>query len=380
VSRFQLEIAKQHKEVLSFPMVPLLHQLSRRASRDSPLQDYIFREFMAGLKPSRLAVHMPSGKIVPLGLSRRRFLQLAGWTSVGLGGGLLLHRGLRTQAYMVATIDAKGQDIQCQPARNTFQTIHLPGGISLDMMRIPSGSFMMGQTEAEKVELIRQVGEQDYKAWYANELPQHQVTLAAFSMGKYPVTQAQYQAVMGNNPSNFKGDNRPVEGVSWHEAMEFCDRLSKKLGQPYTLPSEAQWEYACRAGTTTPFHFGETITTDLANYDGTGTFASGPKGVFRQETTDVGLFPANRWGLYDMHGNVFEWCLDHFHDSYNGAPADGSAWVTGGDSDFRMLRGGSWYFDPGDCRCASRLNLFPDIRYFPYGGFRVVSVPPRALG
>jgi formylglycine-generating enzyme required for sulfatase activity len=199
-------------------------------------------------------------------------------------------------------------------------------------------------------------------------------------MGKYPVTQAQYQAVMGNNPSNFKGDNRPVEGVSWHEAMEFCDRLSKKLGQPYTLPSEAQWEYACRAGTTTPFHFGETITTDLANYDGTSTFASGPKGVFRQETTDVGLFPANRWGLYDMHGNVFEWCLDHFHDSYNGAPADGSAWVTGGDSSYRMLRGGSWDHSPRICRCAFRLyDAYPVSRVISFG-FRVVSVPPRALG
>jgi formylglycine-generating enzyme required for sulfatase activity len=162
--------------------------------------------------------------------------------------------------------------------------------------------------------------------------------------------------------------------------MEFCDRLSKKLGQPYTLPSEAQWEYACRAGTTTPFHFGETITTDLANYDGTGTFASGPKGVFRQETTDVGLFPANRWGLYDMHGNVFEWCLDHFHDSYNGAPADGSAWVTGGNSSYRMLRGGSWNLAPRLCRCAYRTYVNPDYRFNLFGGFRVVSVPPRALG
>ena len=231
-----------------------------------------------------------------------------------------------------------------------------------EMILIPGGTFLMGSSEI------------------THEGPQHEVTVSPFLMGRYPVTQAQYQAIMGNNPARFKGDYRPVEQVSWNDAMEFCDRLSKKLGQPYTLPSEAQWEYACRAGTTTPFHFGETITTDLANYNGTYTFASGPKGVFRQETTEVGSFPPNGFGLYDMHGNVWEWCLDHFHDSYNGAPADGSAWVTGGDSDFRMLRGGSWYFDPGDCRCASRLNLFPDIRYFPYGGFRVVSVPPRALG
>jgi formylglycine-generating enzyme required for sulfatase activity len=169
------------------------------------------------------------------------------------------------------------------------------------------------------------------------ESPQHQVTLPGFWMGKYPVTQAQYQAIMGNNPASFKGNNRPVEQVTWYEAMEFCDRLSKKLSQPYTLPSEAQWEYACRAGTTTPFHFGETLTTDLANYDGNYIYA-----------------------------NVWEWCLDHYHDSYNGAPADGSAWVTGGDSDLRILRGGSW---------AYRVNSSPGNRYNAVS-FRVVSVPP----
>jgi formylglycine-generating enzyme required for sulfatase activity len=198
-------------------------------------------------------------------------------------------------------------------------------------------------------------------------------------MGKYTVTQAQYQAVMGNNPASFKGDNRPVEQVSWNDAIEFCDRLSKKLGQPYTLPSEAQWEYACRAGTTTPFHFGETITPDLANSHGDYTYGAGPKGIYRKATTEVGRFPPNGFGLYDMHGNVWEWCLDHWHSSYQGAPADGSAWVTGGDSKRRVQRGGSWTGYPGGCRCASRSFLIPDFRYYTYG-FRVVSVPPRALG
>ncbi|MFM7326394.1 MAG: formylglycine-generating enzyme family protein, partial [Nodosilinea sp.] len=205
---------------------------------------------------------------------------------------------------------------------------------------------------------------------------------------KYPITQAQWRAVaslptvkidLDPDPSNFKGDKRPVEQVNWHEAMEFCDRLSKKLGQPYTLPSEAQWEYACRAGTTTPFHFGETITTDLANYYGNETFGSGPKGVFRQETTEVGSFPPNSFGLYDLHGNVWEWCLDHWHDSYNGAPADGTAWVTGGDSNYRIRRGGSWYYYPRTCRSASRNYYGPGHRD-AFNGFRVVSVPPRALG
>jgi|GEM_PF-3089628 len=367
VSRFQLEIAQEHKGVLSPLVLRLLNQLSRRASSDSPLQDYIFREFMAGVKPGRLAVHMPSGKVLPMGLNRRRFLQLAGWTSVGLGGGLLLHRGMRSQAYMVATISQKNE-IQCKPGRNRFRTVPLPGGISLDMMRIPSGRFMMGQTETEKAELIRQVGEEDYNQYFAGELPQHEVTLAAFWMGKYPITQAQWRAVaklpkekidLDPDPSNFKGDKRPVENVSWFDAMEFCARLSAHSQRTYTLPSEAQWEYACRAGTTTPFHFGETITTDLANYNGNETFGSGPKGVFRGETTDVGSFPPNSFGLYDLHGNVWEWCLDHFHDSYEGAPTDGTAWVTGGDSGFRMLRGGSWDLNPWDCRCASRYNINP---------------------
>ncbi|MGC8715225.1 MAG: formylglycine-generating enzyme family protein, partial [Leptodesmis sp.] len=151
--------------------------------------------------------------------------------------------------------------------------------------------------------------------------------------------------------SSFKGENRPVEKVCWYGAIEFCDRLSQYTGRPYRLPSEAEWEYACRAGTTTPFHFGETITTDLANYCGedrkeygwSGSYGRGPKGIYRQETTTVGSFGvANAFGLFDMHGNVWEWCLDHWHENYKGAPTDGSAWVKGGNSDLRLLRGGSW--------------------------------------
>jgi formylglycine-generating enzyme required for sulfatase activity len=268
--------------------------------------------------------------------------------------------------FEVVTVNPQGQILDRQQASAPYQTLDLGQGVTLDMVLIPAGSFMMGSPDSE-------VGRISYEG------PRHKVTLPGFWMGKYPVTQAQYQAIMGNNPAKFKGDKRPVEQVNWHEAMEFCDRLSKKLGQPYTLPSEAQWEYVCRAGTTTPFHFGETITTDLANYDGNNTFASGPKGVFRQETTQVGSFPPNGFGLYDMHGNVFEWCLDYWHNNYEGAPADGSAWVTGRDSDSRMLRGGSWYGIPGFCRCAARHNGDPDNRFDLYG-FRVVSVPPRALG
>ncbi len=275
----------------------------------------------------------------------------------------------------VVTVNPQGQILDRREASAPYQTVDLGQGVTLEMVLVPEGTFTMGSPNSEPNRS-------------SDEGPQHQVTVAEFWMGKYPITQAQWRAVaampqvkidLDPNPSYFKGDNRPVERVSWNDAVEFCDRLSKKLGQPYTLPSEAQWEYACRAGTTTPFHFGETITPDLANYNGEYAFASGPKGVFRQETTEVGSFPPNSFGLYDMHGNVWEWCLDHWHGNYNGAPADGSAWVTGGDSGLRMLRGGSWFSNPRDCRCAYRDYYFPDNRGDGYG-FRVVSVPPRTLG
>jgi formylglycine-generating enzyme required for sulfatase activity len=199
-------------------------------------------------------------------------------------------------------------------------------------------------------------------------------------MGKYPVTQAQWKAVaalpqikQSLNPdvSRFKGANRPVEKVSWRDAVEFCARLSAKTGRDYRLPSEAQWEYACRAGTTTPFHFGETITSKLANYDGNYTYVSGIKGECRQETTVVGSFQvANAFGLYDMHGNVYEWCYDTWHENYQGAPSDGSVWESGGDDNYRMLRGGCWSNSPTDCRSAKRRKSNTVARREFYG-FRV---------
>ena len=133
----------------------------------------------------------------------------------------------------------------------------------------------------------------------------------------------QLERDLGADPSQFTGVNRPVEKVNWFEAVEFCRRLSQRTGRRYGLPSEAQWEYACRAGTITPFHFGPTISADLANYDASTAYGPGEKGTYRQETTPVGTFPANTWGLHDMHGNVWEWCLDHWHDTYDFAPDDG---------------------------------------------------------
>jgi formylglycine-generating enzyme required for sulfatase activity len=235
----------------------------------------------------------------------------------------------------------------------------LGNGVILEMAAITGGTFMMGSPENE-VER------------FSDERPQHHVTVPSFLMGKYPVTQAQYQAIVGTNPSLFKGSNRPVECVSWDNAVAFCEKLSQKTGKNYRLPSEAEWEYACRAGTTTPFYFGKTISTDLANYDGNYTYGGGAKGVYREETTEVGIFPANPFGLYDMCGNVWEWCQDNRHSNYEGAPTDGSAWLNNEESsDRKLLRGGSWHNNPDYCRSAYRLNLNLVSRYTSIG-FRVV--------
>ena len=286
-----------------------------------------------------------------------------------------------TLDFEVLTVNECGKVTQREQRSAEYRREELGHGVTLDLMVIPGGEFLMGQTEAEKEALIRQVGKDDYQKYYARELPWHQVTVSAFWLGKCPVTQAQYQAVMGKNPSRFteNGANCPVEKVTWDDAVEFCQRLSVQTGREYRLPSEAEWEYACRAGTTMPFHFGPTMTTALANYDGNYTYGYGPKGEYRERrTTEVGHFPANAFGLYDMHGNVWEWCLDHWHDSYKGALIDGSAWTSGGDPSLRVLRGGSWDDDPGNCRSAFR---FGSTRGGGYNliGFRVVCASSWAL-
>ncbi len=252
----------------------------------------------------------------------------------------------------------------------------LGNGISLDMVYIPGGKFMMGSPEGEG---------------YDKEKPQHEVTVSSFYMGKFQVTQAQWKAVasfpqvereLKPEPSIFKGDNCPVEKVSWNDAVEFCARLSKHTGREYRLPSEAEWEYACRAGTTTPFHFGKTITGDLANYSAINVYANESKGQYRGETTPVGQFPANAFGLYDMHGNVWEWCFDDWHSNYEKAPTDGSAWIENENdnrSQYKVRRGGSWNGNPRHCRSAYRSNLNPEVRYRIIG-FRVVcAVAQRSL-
>ncbi|WP_414621263.1 SUMF1/EgtB/PvdO family nonheme iron enzyme [Calothrix sp. CCY 0018] len=246
------------------------------------------------------------------------------------------------QYFETATLD-KNHQINRSRGKAEYFKEDLGNGIFLEMIKIPGGSFLMGSPENEPERSD-------------HESPQHKVTIQPFFMGKFPVTQEQYQAIMGENPSKFKGKNKPVERVRWDNAVDFCGRISKRTGKTYRLPSEAEWEYACRAGTRTPFHFGETITTDLANYDGNYTYGSGPKGKYLEQTTDVGSFPANTFGLYDIHGNVWEWCQDSWHKNYQGAASDGSAWINYNDDEnnYGLLRGGSLSSSPGYCRSAFR--------------------------
>jgi formylglycine-generating enzyme required for sulfatase activity len=259
-------------------------------------------------------------------------------------------------------------EISRRRSQAEFFTEDLGNGETLEMVAISGGTFLMGSPDSEEL-LID------------NESPQHSVTVPGFYIGKFTVTQAQWKAVAASpqvsyalnpDPSYFKGDNLPVEQISWDEAVEFCERLSQKIGSTYRLPNEAEWEYACRAGTTTPFHFGEKITPNVANYDGNYTYYSGATGIHRKKTTPVGSFQvANAFGLYDMHGNIWELCADPWHPNYQGAPSNGQAWGNDSDNNCRMLRGGSWNLGAWLCRSATRYLINADIRDYDVG-FRVV--------
>jgi len=227
------------------------------------------------------------------------------------------------------------------------------GKTGMEMVFIPAGEFMMGSPTSEKDRS-------------SDEGPVHRVRITKpFYMGKYEVSQGQWQAVMGNNPSAFKGsDKLPVERVSWNDSQVFLG----KAGDGLRLPTEAEWEYACRAGTNTPFYFGNTITTDQVNYDGNYPYAGGPKGVYRQKTTPVGSFPPNAWELYDMHGNVWEWCEDWDEKDYYGQ-SPGSDPTGPGSGSYRVVRGGSWNYDAYFCRSANRDGIGPSYSN-GYVGFR----------
>jgi formylglycine-generating enzyme required for sulfatase activity len=278
----------------------------------------------------------------------------------------LQHRSTQQQYTGQKQQQTNDWKIQRQQHRASRFTERLAKAFSLEMVAIPGGTFLMGSpiNEPERFE---------------NEGPQHRVNISDLFLSRYPITQVQWRFVahlpqvnreLNPDPAYFKGENRPVEQVSWYDAVEFCDRLSYHTGRIYRLPSEAEWEYACRAGTVTPFHYGDNITTVLANYNGR-PYANGRKGRAQHATTPVDHFGiANTFGLSEMHGNIFEWCQDHWHGSYNGAPANGSAWLTDNEAASRVVRGGSWGSGPGICRSAYRVRLSPDHRY-NYFGFRV---------
>jgi formylglycine-generating enzyme required for sulfatase activity len=268
----------------------------------------------------------------------------------------------------------KSSEIQRITKNANYFGEDLGNGVILEMVDIPGGTFKMGSPKNQE-------------GYHSSQSPQHEVTVPPFFMGKYPVTQQQWRVVaalenvnidLKSDPSHFKGDNLPVECVSWDDAQEFCARLSRMANKTYRLPTEAEWEYACRGGTTTPFYFGETISTDLANYNGNWNW-NWTYGQYREKTTEVGIFPANPFGLYDMCGNVWEWCEGGWHKNYINAPIDGSAWTS--SSSKPRQRGGSWDSLPGYCRCASRFNYITDHRYLIGDtlGFRVVCVVGRII-
>lgn len=361
--------ARQFVEVLRRPLTPdvdLEKVLEQRLGLFQILNALPGPQFEAVL----FALNIPRGN-VPSGNASQgsRVSALLEWAESPIGPG-------------VSAIAETLRDIALAPVSDSRADLDL----GLEMVYVPGGTFTMGSPEDEL----------ERASW---EGPQHAVTVPSFFMGRYPVTQAQWRFVAGlaqvnqalaPDPSRFKGDTRPVEKVSWNDAVEFCLRLSRHSGQTYRLPTEAEWEYACRAGTTTPFHFGETITTDVVNYRGTdnktgsttysGSYGAGPKGEYRKETTPVDHFGvANAFGLSDMHGNVYEWCQDHWHDSYEGAPEDGSAWLSDDEGAGQVIRGGSWLDIPRNCRSAYRVIFLSDARY-TYIGFRVVCSAPRTLG
>jgi formylglycine-generating enzyme required for sulfatase activity len=270
---------------------------------------------------------------------------------------------LNSFEFEVVTVDYQGRETKHDHKQAQYFPEDLGNGILLEIVSIPGGNFQMGASREEE-------GSQE------DERPQHLVNIKSFFMGKYPITQGQWRTVanlpqinryLNPEPSYFQGENLPVERVSWYEVQEFCARISQKTGRIYRLPSETEWEYACRANMTFPFYFGSTITRSLANF----CEQQKTNVVHRSQTTEVGTFFANSFGLYDMHGNVWEWCADYQHEDYQDAPSDGTVWEIEGNPEYRMLRGGSWDYDFSYCRSASRYFENPSTRNKSFG-FRVV--------
>jgi formylglycine-generating enzyme required for sulfatase activity/predicted Ser/Thr protein kinase len=273
-------------------------------------------------------------------------------------------KGLLTFEFKTAQVKLVGSSsilTTDTPGKAKYFVENLGHGVTLDMVYVPGGQLHMGSLVND------------------NERPQHTVEVPAFYLSKYPITQAQYLQFIGINNSHFGGSLQlPIESVSWNEAKAFCDKLAERTNKAYSLPSEAQWEYACRANTKTPFYFGQKISADLANYDASSYYDTyGVRGKERKTTTNVGTFLPNSFGLYDLYGNVWEWCLDTWHQNYNGAPKDGSAWVEKTNNNYRMVRGSSWKDYAASCRSAHRNKSAPETKANNIG-FRI-ALPIRRV-
>jgi len=259
------------------------------------------------------------------------------------------------------TVDLRGEIVEHRRCTARLFVEPLGEDVSLEMVEVPAGMFSMGSPA---------------HAGYPDEHPLRPVSIRPFALGRFTLTQRQWLALMRKPlPCRFPDPRLPLDRASWDDAQDFCRRLARLTGRAYRLPSEAEWEYACRAGTGTPFSCGPTLTTHLANYVGEHTFAQEPKGVYRHTSTPPGEFPPNPFGLCDLHGNLWEWCADAWHPDYTGAPLDGSAWDAPGATQ-RVTRGGSWHEPPQNCRSAVRLACLAAERE-DLIGFRVaLSLPP----
>jgi formylglycine-generating enzyme required for sulfatase activity len=316
-----------------------------------------------------------------MSLIKRRFflkwLALTGISTVGViscnfneddAGGIDIDK-FRLQPYEFETVKVNGFGTIIQQKTINTNIFHesISNDLFLDMVLVPGGHFMMGSPESEIFHK-------------SNESPLRSVKISKFLMGKHTINQQKWKIIanlpkirldLPSSPSKFRGSELPVENISWLEANEFCLRLSKYTRRVYRLPTEAEWEYACRAKTHTPFPYGPTITSELANFNGEQPYASQPKGIFLQRTVDVGEFTANAFGLYQMNGNIWEWCLDSWHNSYMDAPIDGRAWLTESNVPWAVLRGGSWGSSGERCRSAARFQAPHQYRGGDVG-FRVV--------
>jgi formylglycine-generating enzyme required for sulfatase activity len=246
--------------------------------------------------------------------------------------------------FSYAKVDSAGAIAERPSGRAELFVEPLAEGVGIPMIAVPAGGFYMGSAHRQ--------GE-------ADEEPRHYVSVGSFYLARTTVTQAQWKAVTGRlPPCRGKSLEHPVDRLSWDEATEFCERLYGKTGRRYRLPSEAEWEYACRAGSSSDFSFGDMITTDLANYVGRHAYKTGPVGEYRHGPIPPGAFPPNAFGLFDMHGNLDEWCQDAWHEDYTAAPSTAAPWIRGGTAE-RVVRGGSWHDPPNLLRCAARLKLDP---------------------